>query len=363
MSIAFVLSLLILFGCASFPRVPISPAGTVIDVTTGEPLANAFVVARFIGDGPAPFADPGAGLRNKCFGSFVTMTDGEGKFDFSRESPSKLFTDRYNNNLHVDLTAYKPGYSHETDKGFRSWLSGNLVLEKHERATHSGVTLSMTPKQKSAHNSWYERLDLLPEEFCGSDSIRTRNHRLMLQSMTEEAQELAKTSQDWVQAWRFCNIMNSSNAGFKTNEPTIDCDAVYKPKVEALKNVEFARVKEQVKNLDWGDGPKMELFEYRVAPLNGGKNAFVIPDKPEGLDAGELISMLQKVCNSDYPGDFVHGWVCIYFGEEPKDTRNNKCHVLIQVSHMEINHGIAKGKTLKLNEGWCPKKMSPHYYR
>lgn len=338
-----------------------SPHGKVVDESTEEPVVGAFVVAQFTGDGEYVLIDPGAGTWGYCYGSLVTMSDERGEFDFSRESPSRLFTSKYNRNLHVKITAYAPGYSHEKNEGYRSWLDDNLVFEKYVTAKLFGNIIKLTQEEKSAY---FNRLDYLVTQqgFCGSGKIKTEKHWHMTREVLEETKQKAATSGDWRLAIHFCSIMNIMQKEFSLDVPVTNC-SFFDETVRQVAKQEFLELQELLRTLEWDDGPRMELLRYHLAPMNRGLSVFVIPDKPQGLHTEDINNLLDKVCDSSYPGDFIMGSVCIYFGQEPPElNKDNSCHVFVRNNNMVINDGIGKGTSIKLEPEWCHRKKMPLYY-
>jgi hypothetical protein len=349
-------------SCARLPSLPASPHGSVVNGSTGAPIEGAFVLARFIGDGSYSFIDPGAGVRNHCYGSLVSVTDSDGAFDFGRESPDRLFTKKYNRNLHVDVTAYAPGYSHENNKGYVNWLDRDLVIEKFEQAGFSKVTLSLTPQEESAYPSRHDYLVQLLGEFCGLESLKTKRHWSMLKAMLQDISAGAQqTSRDWVLAVQLCHLLNRVKNNGASDVAETNCAVVERELAQTSKR-EFTALQQLVRDIDWGDGPTLELLDYRIMSMNSGPSVFLVPKRPEGLSADEVAGLLKKVCDSDYPGNFVMGSACVYFGEEPRQKdASNPCHGYLRNNQLKINYGVAKGTAITLEKNWCRSKKLPPY--
>jgi hypothetical protein len=108
--------------------------------------------------------------------------------------------------------------------------------------------------------------------------------------------------------------MNTIRDEYSLDVPVSDCSSIGKTQ-EKVADIEFLQLRELVRPLNWDEGPRMELLKYILLPMNSGVSVFFIDNEPRGLQAASLFKLLKKVCDSDYPGDFIMGSACIYFGE------------------------------------------------
>ena len=79
-SLYALLTTLFISGCSDLPT------GQVVDADTGEPVAGAFVLARYEWDGFPISPDPSAVPKNRCYGSLVVQTDAQGRYDFTTQA-------------------------------------------------------------------------------------------------------------------------------------------------------------------------------------------------------------------------------------------------------------------------------------
>ncbi len=344
----------------------IPPHGKVIDGSTGAAVEKAYVIARFYADAPYElfsFIDPGSVRKNITIGTLFTLTNEKGEFDFSNETPGYLTSSEYKRNPQVRVTAYAPGFSHEVNKGYQSWINGNYVIVKYEDFDGSDMTLRLTPQVDSAYSSRYEYLSNLPIALYDAPKHNIKLQWFMAQTVMADMQEHALTSRDWTYINELCHLLNNIKIQGQLDVIEKSCED-FITKIKQVSKDEFLKVKKNIADIDWGEGPELELIKYNIHQMNSGESVFLVRDHSSGLDADQLSVLLKKVCDSDYPGDFNLGTACIFFEKKAIENREaGKCHADARFGHLDVNYGVAKGSTLKLETNWCRNKSFPPPYR
>lgn len=189
----FILLLFLWCGLASWVReVPWGGAGRAYDVTTGEPLAGAWIIAQYRGDNLGSLLPGSHSSMGRCRKGVAIKTDAMGNFKVPHwlgTASLALIRKR------IVLRGYKPGYQLAYHGNFeKHGIDKNKLINSWPyHFGQGGQDLFFLPIHKQfTAESWLVALKSIGDTFCGSARYN-KNYQDMYKEAYNEAVTLLKT--------------------------------------------------------------------------------------------------------------------------------------------------------------------------
>lgn len=333
------------------------PQGRVLDNRSKKPVANAYVIARYVGDGAYAWPDPGATARNRCYGSLVTLTNNQGEFSFNSQKDKEPQTTEYHRNQKIEATVYKSGYTMGRQLPKDSQQAGEVPLTFARYDLLKGRSDIITVEKTSAEEMavrYYYFADIL-NNLCGDF---TSEHWRMARDMLSEISSWAKTIRDWEQAIKICEVLNENNNKHGLNKEMLDCKG-YDLEIEKIRDVEYKRIRSVVDDIDWGEGPSLELLD--LIWFSDRKRAWVFNIVPpiKSLAAEEYVDLLSRLCRAEIDASENEIWFVNGGGKAAWTAKKwDACPVVYKMrmggrAKLYFRSGKEQKILKEMNPSWC----------
>jgi hypothetical protein len=93
-------------------------------------------------------------------------------------------------------------------------------------------------------------------------------------------------------------VLNKNNKKHGLNKEMLDCKG-YDLEIEKIRDVEYKRIRSVVDDIDWGEGPSLELLD--LIWFSDRKRAWVFNIVPpiKSLAAEEYVDLLSRLCRAE----------------------------------------------------------------
>ena len=330
--------------------------GIVKDAVSGNPVVDAYVLVRFIGDGAYVWPDPGATARNRCYGSRVVQTDDQGRFNIGETKSDLPSTDKYTHNKKIEITIYKMGYTMGSlyDEKSHDKRSYPLFFARFETVNGPEISIDLKPTSESEKYNRYYYINDVINKIC---SDYTLGHWKMMKSMLDDISTWGNSIDHWKTAGEICRKMNEKNKQEKLGQSIVNC-SIYDNDLLQSKKKFYDGLAAIVEDIDWGSGLKMKLLTDLSVATNVNSNDFVITNPTQETKPKEILAALKKICASSYPRNLAKGVICIYFGAPPEDwqmlgVESCNAHYQMYEYKLKVRKSNAPEESLDLGPDWC----------
>ncbi len=345
-------TLFLLAGCFNAPL----PSGTVLDANTGEPIEGAYVLARFVGDGPYVFPDPGATARNRCYGALLTETTSSGSYDFLDQQGARPETDDYKHHQRILLTAYKAGYTTVADPK-QAVPSSRIPLYSRPDYIAAAGDNSHLRLRKVESVGEAERISYVANLLNDTCYPPPENINALANAVFRELSALPNNLNLAYAIVELCRNLGRPYSLRPKDSVQIDCGP-YQEKLDTTYRNYSRRLAEIVEGIQV-DGLSNLTYVHNpnVNPM-ANANRFIIQSASKDINAKLVFTFLQKVCESDFPRNLAEGTVCVLFRPQPDDWEQRTdlscdAHYHLYSDSLILQSGTHRGEVLKIGREWC----------